>query len=199
MSAIVGCINLTCQPCYWDVHSLLAGPHHLTPGPACHLSLCSIYPIPSQERNLGWCYSEQICRSRYIRLLHLILPIYSVFVVFKTIDAYAPNFSQSVIGRDILTPPDLERIIGLTGGVSYDWIWDSPSLMNFTTEYIPRQYVFRSAVQSSPNQANFLACHTHCRPLHVWQQHPSWYAALSYAVMHVHVCHHCPCRRRCDG
>ena len=37
--------------------------------------------------------------------------------MFKTIDAYAPNFSKSVIGRDILTPPDLERIIGLTGGV----------------------------------------------------------------------------------
>nr|XP_014346389.1 PREDICTED: pyridine nucleotide-disulfide oxidoreductase domain-containing protein 2 [Latimeria chalumnae] len=36
--------------------------------------------------------------------------------VFDTIEAYAPGFKASVIGRDILTPPDLERIFGLTGG-----------------------------------------------------------------------------------
>ncbi|XP_058186199.1 uncharacterized protein LOC131303374 isoform X3 [Rhododendron vialii] len=32
------------------------------------------------------------------------------------IDEYAPGFSSSVIGYDMLTPPDLEREIGLTGG-----------------------------------------------------------------------------------
>jgi len=31
------------------------------------------------------------------------------------IDEYAPGFSTSVIGYDMLTPPDLEREIGLTG------------------------------------------------------------------------------------
>ncbi|KAK9054232.1 hypothetical protein SSX86_025310 [Deinandra increscens subsp. villosa] len=35
---------------------------------------------------------------------------------FNLIDEYAPGFSSSVIGYDMLTPPDLERIIGLTGG-----------------------------------------------------------------------------------
>ncbi|KAL4582603.1 hypothetical protein LXL04_007158 [Taraxacum kok-saghyz] len=35
---------------------------------------------------------------------------------FKQIDEYAPGFSSSVIGYDMLAPPDLERIIGLTGG-----------------------------------------------------------------------------------
>ncbi|XP_024978257.1 pyridine nucleotide-disulfide oxidoreductase domain-containing protein 2 [Cynara cardunculus var. scolymus] len=35
---------------------------------------------------------------------------------FKLIDEYAPGFSSSVIGYDMLAPPDLERIIGLTGG-----------------------------------------------------------------------------------
>lgn len=35
---------------------------------------------------------------------------------FTLIDEYAPGFSSSVIGYDMLTPPDLERIIGLTGG-----------------------------------------------------------------------------------
>jgi phytoene dehydrogenase-like protein len=32
------------------------------------------------------------------------------------IDEYAPGFSKSVIHEDILFPPDLERIFGLTGG-----------------------------------------------------------------------------------
>ncbi|XP_030841597.1 pyridine nucleotide-disulfide oxidoreductase domain-containing protein 2 [Strongylocentrotus purpuratus] len=36
--------------------------------------------------------------------------------VFDCIEAYAPGFKDSVVGRDILTPPDLERIFGLTGG-----------------------------------------------------------------------------------
>lgn len=36
--------------------------------------------------------------------------------IFKTIDRYAPGFSDSVVGYDILTPRDLENIMGLTGG-----------------------------------------------------------------------------------
>ncbi|XP_043845579.1 pyridine nucleotide-disulfide oxidoreductase domain-containing protein 2 isoform X2 [Dromiciops gliroides] len=36
--------------------------------------------------------------------------------VFDCIEAYAPGFKKSVIGRDILTPPDLERVFGLPGG-----------------------------------------------------------------------------------
>ncbi|ESR38912.1 Amino oxidase domain-containing protein [Citrus sinensis] len=35
---------------------------------------------------------------------------------FSLIDEYAPGFSSSVIGYDLLTPPDLEREFGLTGG-----------------------------------------------------------------------------------
>ncbi|KAG9146668.1 hypothetical protein Leryth_021816 [Lithospermum erythrorhizon] len=35
---------------------------------------------------------------------------------FNLIEEYAPGFSSSVIGYDMLTPPDLEREIGLTGG-----------------------------------------------------------------------------------
>lgn len=40
------------------------------------------------------------------------------YPVFDCIEAYAPGFKRSVVGRDILTPPDLERIFGLPGGVS---------------------------------------------------------------------------------
>ncbi|XP_062614599.1 pyridine nucleotide-disulfide oxidoreductase domain-containing protein 2-like [Saccostrea cucullata] len=36
--------------------------------------------------------------------------------VFDTVEQYAPGFKESVVGRDILTPPDLERVFGLTGG-----------------------------------------------------------------------------------
>ena len=36
--------------------------------------------------------------------------------VFAIIDEYAPNFSKSVIGRDVVSPLDLEREFGLTGG-----------------------------------------------------------------------------------
>nr|XP_028950365.1 pyridine nucleotide-disulfide oxidoreductase domain-containing protein 2 isoform X2 [Malus domestica] len=35
---------------------------------------------------------------------------------FSLVDEYAPGFSSSIIGYDMLTPPDLEREIGLTGG-----------------------------------------------------------------------------------
>ena len=35
---------------------------------------------------------------------------------FALLDEYAPNFSRSVLGRQVLTPPDLERVFGLTGG-----------------------------------------------------------------------------------
>ncbi|KAK4760847.1 hypothetical protein SAY87_005740 [Trapa incisa] len=35
---------------------------------------------------------------------------------FSLIDEYAPGFSSSVVGFDLLTPPDLEREMGLTGG-----------------------------------------------------------------------------------
>ncbi|RVX16658.1 Pyridine nucleotide-disulfide oxidoreductase domain-containing protein 2 [Vitis vinifera] len=35
---------------------------------------------------------------------------------FNLIDEYAPGFSSTILGYDMLTPPDLEREIGLTGG-----------------------------------------------------------------------------------
>jgi phytoene dehydrogenase-like protein len=35
---------------------------------------------------------------------------------FALLDEYAPNFSRSVLARQVLAPPDLERVFGLTGG-----------------------------------------------------------------------------------
>ncbi|XP_056006533.1 pyridine nucleotide-disulfide oxidoreductase domain-containing protein 2-like [Ostrea edulis] len=36
--------------------------------------------------------------------------------VFDIVEQYAPGFKESIVGRDILTPPDLESVFGLTGG-----------------------------------------------------------------------------------
>jgi phytoene dehydrogenase-like protein len=50
-------------------------------------------------------------------------------LVIDTVDAYAPNFRSSVIGRMILSPLDLERTFGLAGGdimhgvMSLDQLW----------------------------------------------------------------------------
>ncbi|CAI4228006.1 unnamed protein product [Auanema sp. JU1783] len=37
-------------------------------------------------------------------------------LVFSEIDAYAPNFSKSIVGYEVLTPPKLEEVFGITGG-----------------------------------------------------------------------------------
>ena len=37
-------------------------------------------------------------------------------LVLKTLDTYAPGLSDLVVGREVLTPADLERDFGLTGG-----------------------------------------------------------------------------------
>ena len=37
-------------------------------------------------------------------------------LMIATVDRYAPNFRRAVVGRQVLTPLDLERTFGLTGG-----------------------------------------------------------------------------------
>ena len=44
----------------------------------------------------------------------------SIFSVFKCIEDYCPGFKASIVGYEVLTPPDLERVFGLTGGVPYN-------------------------------------------------------------------------------
>ena len=33
--------------------------------------------------------------------------------VFEVIEEYAPGFKESIVGYDMLTPPDLERVFAL--------------------------------------------------------------------------------------
>jgi len=56
-------------------------------------------------------------------------------LMIETVDRYAPGFKASVIGRQVLSPLDLERIFGLTGGdifhgaLSLDQLfWARPAL-----------------------------------------------------------------------
>jgi phytoene dehydrogenase-like protein len=35
---------------------------------------------------------------------------------FEVLNEHAPNFKRSVIARQVLAPPDLERVFSLTGG-----------------------------------------------------------------------------------
>lgn len=37
-------------------------------------------------------------------------------LIFDTVEEYAPGFKASIVGKEVLTPPDLEAIFGLTGG-----------------------------------------------------------------------------------
>ncbi len=57
--------------------------------------------------------------------------------VFATIDRFAPNFSRSVIARQILTPSDLEQRFGLPGGDIFhgahtlDQLWSNRPVMGY--------------------------------------------------------------------
>ena len=37
-------------------------------------------------------------------------------LIFDTVESYAPGFKQSIVGKEVLSPPDLEETFGLTGG-----------------------------------------------------------------------------------
>lgn len=62
--------------------------------------------------------------------------------VFKIIDEYAPGFSNSVIGRDVLSTVDLERIFNLTGGNIFH------GSMNLSQLYFMRPNMFMPSYKS---------------------------------------------------
>lgn len=55
--------------------------------------------------------------SSVLLLIYSPYQMSSLSVVFDSVEAYAPGFKASIIGIDVLTPPDLEQIFGLPGGV----------------------------------------------------------------------------------
>jgi phytoene dehydrogenase-like protein len=64
-------------------------------------------------------------------------------LIIETVDRYAPNFRQSVLGRMILSPLDLERKFGLVGGdifhgqLSLDQIWAARPVLGHASHRAP--------------------------------------------------------------
>jgi phytoene dehydrogenase-like protein len=50
---------------------------------------------------------------------------------FDVLNEYAPNFKASVIDRQVLTPPDMERVYGLTGGNIMQGTMSMSSMFSF--------------------------------------------------------------------
>jgi phytoene dehydrogenase-like protein len=68
--------------------------------PGQHLMSMFVQYAPSQLRDGAWDDAKEAFADR----------------CFEILDSYAPNFRRSVIHRHILSPLDLERRFGLTGG-----------------------------------------------------------------------------------
>jgi phytoene dehydrogenase-like protein len=62
------------------------------------LLFCQYFPIPLNKQD------NEALKEIYANL------------VFESIEQYCPGFKSSIIGKDILTPFDLEHEFGLTGG-----------------------------------------------------------------------------------
>ncbi|KAJ6669218.1 hypothetical protein lerEdw1_008027 [Lerista edwardsae] len=65
--------------------------------------------------------------------------------VFDCVEAYAPGFKASVVGRDVLTPPDLEQIFGLPGGNIFHGAMSLDQL--YFARPVPSYSSYRSPVQ----------------------------------------------------
>ncbi|KAA0199011.1 hypothetical protein HAZT_HAZT002230 [Hyalella azteca] len=85
----------------------------------CHVALFFTQYLPYAPQDGPW---DQQSKDRYAKQ------------VFSNVDEYAPGFSDSVVGYEVLTPPDLENIFALRGGnifhgsMSLDRLfWSRPS------------------------------------------------------------------------
>ena len=58
--------------------------------------------------------------------------------IIDTVNKFAPNFKESILGKSILSPLDLEEKLGLIGGdimhgvMSLDQMWAARPVFNFT-------------------------------------------------------------------
>lgn len=68
--------------------------------PGKHVASLFVQHVPYTLRDADWAQARDEFADR----------------VFSLVDEVAPGFSGSVIHRDVLAPPDLERVFGITGG-----------------------------------------------------------------------------------
>ncbi|XP_070697076.1 pyridine nucleotide-disulfide oxidoreductase domain-containing protein 2 [Pempheris klunzingeri] len=90
---------------------------------------------------------------------------------FDWVEQYAPGFKQSVVGRDILAPPDLERIFGLTGGNIFHGSMSLDQL--YLARPLPSLSDYRSPIKG------LYLCGSGCHPGGGVMGSPGWIAALT--------------------
>ncbi|XP_008277975.1 pyridine nucleotide-disulfide oxidoreductase domain-containing protein 2 [Stegastes partitus] len=90
---------------------------------------------------------------------------------FDWVEKYAPGFKKSVVGRDILTPPDLERIFGLTGGNIFHGSMSLDQL--YLARPLPSLSDYRSPIKG------LYLCGSGCHPGGGVMGSPGWNAALT--------------------
>lgn len=77
-------------------------------------------------------------------------------LIIDTVDTYAPNFRASVIGRQILSPLDLERTFGLIGGdimhgaMSLDQLWSARPILGYGAYRGPLKGLYMCGAGSHP-------------------------------------------------
>ncbi|XP_015235672.1 PREDICTED: pyridine nucleotide-disulfide oxidoreductase domain-containing protein 2 isoform X1 [Cyprinodon variegatus] len=91
--------------------------------------------------------------------------------VFDWVEQYAPGFKSSVVGRDILSPPDLERIFGLTGGNIFHGSMSLDQL--YLARPLPSLSDYRSPVKG------LYLCGSGCHPGGGVMGSSGWNAALT--------------------
>lgn len=99
--------------------------------------------------------------------------MHSLLVVFDCIEQYAPGFRKLIIDKEVLTPPDLERIFGLTGGVWFRLHNNDNYLLqcfsNYMIEYISWSHVTRSTLLSQTNIQSPLLPRATKRSVSMWE------------------------------
>ncbi|KAJ8013777.1 hypothetical protein DPEC_G00033310 [Dallia pectoralis] len=95
-------------------------------------------------------------------------------LVFNWIEQYAPGFKASIVGKDVLTPPDLEKIFGLTGGNIFH------GAMSLDQLYLTRPLPFFSDYRS-PIKGLYL-CGSGGHPGGGVMGSPGWNSALAVMV-----------------
>jgi phytoene dehydrogenase-like protein len=77
-------------------------------------------------------------------------------LIIETVDAVAPNFKACVLGRMILSPLDLERKLGLTGGdimhgrMSLDQLWAARPLLGHASHRAPIKGLYMCGAGTHP-------------------------------------------------
>ena len=76
--------------------------------------------------------------------------------VIDTVTRYAPNFKGAVLGRSILSPLDLEREFGLTGGdifhgaLTLDQLWNARPVLGYADYRAPVKSLYLCGAGTHP-------------------------------------------------